>query len=285
MIARVKEWGERLEEMKLTASKKAPPKADSKLPPPLRKALKELAEESYVVVVLGELAEAAEAMTSGDGPLDEDDEDEGVSPYILDWDTGVEHFQSYTPEQLWTHLGLADGVLPGFNTLQDPNGIVDPWQVNEWKALVEKGKVTPLEPFWHQIVGIAELADRAIAGKPTLLMDEVGVGKTLQVVGLNSVYAQYHDYYKLNKCFPGNYSKYLTRFNASLLTDLICRQQEIRQGRELARQAAHHHRPACAPYAVDEGAASVPGLRGLGRTALHSRVQPGDAAGVLGCHG
>lgn len=204
----IKSWEDRLEEMKLTASKNAPPKANSKLPAPLRKALKELAEASYVAVVLGELAEAAEAMSAEALDRDaDDDDDEDVAPYVLDWDTGVEHFQDKTFAQMWHHLGLDDHI-PGLNDKQDPNGLLDPWAPNdkEWDVLLQRNKVIPLFPFWHQVVGIAQLMDQVIRGRPTLLMDDVGVGKTLQVVGAIALYAQYFEYFKVNKHFPGAYS-------------------------------------------------------------------------------
>lgn len=204
MLERIKSWEARLEEMKLTANKSAPPKENSKLPAPLRKALKEMADESYVAVVLGELAEAAEAMSAEAIERDEDEDEEDVIPYELDWASGVEHFQDKTPKQMWTHLGLEDRI-PGLNDMQDPNGLVDPWMPAAWDRLVEANKVVPLFPFWHQVVGIAQLMNQVIHGRPTLLMDGVGVGKTLQLVGTIALYAQYYEFFKQNKCFPGAY--------------------------------------------------------------------------------
>ena len=208
--ARVAEWEAQLEEMKLIASKTAPPHAaDSKLPAPLRKALKALAEEAVVIVVLGELAEAEESMLVGDS---DDEDDCGASPYdTVDWATGVEFFQNHTPADMWRYLGMPDGVIPGFNLLQDPNGILDPTQEKEWSALVQSGGVTELAPFWHQIVGIAQLTHNALKGQPTLLMDEVGVGKTMQVVGFIATYPQYFDFHNRHGKFPGNFSKRFVR--------------------------------------------------------------------------
>lgn len=214
VVARMEEWSEKLAEMRLTASKNAPLEADSKLPAPLRKALKELASESYVVVVLGELAEAAEALSEEAFERDDDDYDEMVTPYeVGDWASGVEHFQTWSLEQLWRYLGFRDEIL-GLNTLQDPNGLVDPWDEKAWADLVARNKVTDLFPFWHQVVGIAELITRTLDGKPSLLMDDVGVGKTLQIVGLIAVYAHYFETHKRTGKFPGAFGTSLTRLSA-----------------------------------------------------------------------
>ncbi|KAM5530103.1 hypothetical protein V8D89_016232 [Ganoderma adspersum] len=203
VVDRMEEWSEKLAEMRLTASKNAPLEADSKLPAPLRKALKELASESYVVVVLGELAEAAEALSEEALERDDDDYNEMVTPYeVGDWASGVERFETWSLEQLWRYLGFRDEIL-GLNTLQDPNGLVDPWDERPWADLVARNKVTELFPFWHQVVGIAELITRALNGKPSLLMDDVGVGKTLQIVGLIAVYAHYFETHKRTGKFPG----------------------------------------------------------------------------------
>jgi len=44
------------------------------------------------------------------------------------------------------------------------------------------------------------------ARKPVLLMDDVGIGKTMQVVGLIAMLVYYHEYHNEHKKFPGHFS-------------------------------------------------------------------------------
>lgn len=134
-----------------------------------------------------------------------------------DWASGVEDLQNKTPAELWDMLGLPGKALPGFNTVEDPNGVVDPWS-EEWKGFVASRKGVPFGPRWHQLVGMVKLMRHVIRGRPLLLMDEVGVGKTMQIVGMLSLYPVYRQFWLKEGHFPGAFGTLsvflkLTSFN------------------------------------------------------------------------
>ena len=134
---------------------------------------------------------------------------------IDDWETGVEEYQDYNLDQIWAALGLGDSrTLPSFNEVQDDNPDVservDPWKKELWNKFVASGKGAELRPRWHQLVGIVKIMHHVIEGKPLLLMDQVGVGKTLQIVGAITTYALFHRYYQANGKFPGEFGKFIS---------------------------------------------------------------------------
>ncbi len=75
----------------------------------------------------------------------------------------------------------------------------------------------------QDVPGIAELIGRSIDGQPTLLMDDVGVGKTCQVLGLIATYAQYYDYHKKHGRFPGKFGKHVCLFTFAGIKTLTTR--------------------------------------------------------------
>lgn len=117
-------------------------------------------------------------------------------------------------------LGLSGKTFPLFNATQDLSGVHDPWvdHDREWFALPHNGD--PLVPRWHQVIGVTKMLDNFFANKPTLLMDDVGLGKTLQVTGFFATLAFYRDHHEKNGCFPGRFS---TSFPALVFLSLIIR--------------------------------------------------------------
>ncbi|KAB5587982.1 SNF2 family amino-terminal protein [Ceratobasidium theobromae] len=106
-----------------------------------------------------------------DMPVEDEDDDEDDNPrekVEFSVDAGVAHLGKMTMEDMWRQLGLRDGLLPG-------------------RAVDESGN--SLRLAWHQWVSILEMVDRSFTatlgqvGRPTLLADEVGFGKTAQVIG------------------------------------------------------------------------------------------------------
>ncbi|EJF58184.1 hypothetical protein DICSQDRAFT_25821, partial [Dichomitus squalens LYAD-421 SS1] len=127
------------------------------------------------------------------------------------WETGVEEFQEYNTDALWGALGLADTrLLPSFNPVQDARDDaserVDPWDTENWASFLASGEGVKLEPRWHQLVGLVKIMRHVIEGKPLLLMDQVGVGKTLQIVAAITTYGLFHRYFQTHKKFPGAYA-------------------------------------------------------------------------------
>ena len=175
----------------------------AEIPKALRNALAALADSPTMRFVVAELDQALVDMEAQLPP--EPLPDEIIS--LLDWKSGVEHLQNKTPGELWEMLGFGTiKALPGFNTVEDPDGVVDPWD-DEWEEFAKGPRAVPFGPRWHQLVGMVKLMHHAISGDPLLLMDEVGVGKTMQVIGTVVLYTLFRRYFAKNDCFPGAFGE------------------------------------------------------------------------------
>jgi hypothetical protein len=119
----------------------------------------------------------------------------------VEWSEGVEEFHDLSMDDLWALLGLAEKAVPFFNATQDPFSNNDPWTKEGHQWLKENGK--DLELRWHQLVGVVKMLYNAFAGRPVLLMDEVGLGKTIQLTACIAILAYYRDYYATHQRFPG----------------------------------------------------------------------------------
>ncbi|KAH9848945.1 hypothetical protein C2E23DRAFT_687749, partial [Lenzites betulinus] len=120
------------------------------------------------------------------------------------WSDGVEAYYELGVDDIARALGLASPELPFFNPLQDPVGELDPWSEAGLAAL-HLATAEPLKPMWHQWVGILKITDNLFDRKNILVMDEVGVGKTLQAVGAVAMF----EYQRLH--FQ-QYGKHTARF-------------------------------------------------------------------------
>ncbi|KAG9080964.1 hypothetical protein FRC07_014716, partial [Ceratobasidium sp. 392] len=109
-----------------------------------------------------------------------------------DVDLGVDHLKDWTIERLWASLGLPGATQfpfaePGRESL-------------EGSALPSKPKICPR---WHQIVGVHAILEGAFTAKtgdrarPTMLCDDVGLGKTLQIIGVVSWLAHSYEQQEL----------------------------------------------------------------------------------------
>ncbi|KAG8678439.1 hypothetical protein FRC08_017778, partial [Ceratobasidium sp. 394] len=138
---------------------------------------------------LKEILERDEEMEDGDETLSREMEGE-------DWkhDIGVEEFSSTGPEDIRRLLGLGEtGQFPFAPPASEAaDGSLAP----------------PLRPQWHQLVGCAKMLDgfftteRREEPQPTLLCDEVGVGKTFQLIGLISMLAHIIELQRADKPLP-----------------------------------------------------------------------------------
>lgn len=132
-----------------------------------------------------------------------------MSVSLSDWESGVEVWEKLQAEELYRYLGLDhEKPLPFFNKYIDVADSRDAWA---HPSLVEadegnKDRIL-LRPHWHQLVGMCKMLDCLFEGKPVLLMDGVGLGKTLQVVGVIALLAFYRTVRKDTGSFPGAFGK------------------------------------------------------------------------------
>lgn len=177
----------------------------------MRESLKQLAQQYEITSIYQLLADIIT-------PFNEEDDEliaMPVSDFSLDnWESGVERFQSWQPEQLWRALGREDRKLPYFNSYEHPNGEFDPWspEFETWLAEQKKSdnpEWRELTPRWHQLVGILKMLINTFEGRPVLLMDEVGVGKTMQVLGYIAMRAFLYEAHEAHGRYPGHFGESL----------------------------------------------------------------------------
>ncbi|KAG1737029.1 P-loop containing nucleoside triphosphate hydrolase protein [Suillus lakei] len=178
-----------------------------RLPKPLRDALRFLASEKDITLLAASIQEQLkfcdpDAETADSVPEFNPD---GEDTCDFEWSEGVEEFKDMSEDDLWTLLGIPEQRLPFFNALQDPYGNHDPWTDEGEEWLKDSGERLALR--WHQLVGVAKMVQNAFAGVPILLMDEVGLGKTIQITALIAVLAFYREYYMTHRRFPGKIGK------------------------------------------------------------------------------
>jgi hypothetical protein len=174
------------------------------LPKSLRDALDRLATEEEVkeLELLIETTLAAMVPLEGDKVVVDFEENIDMS----DWKSGVEEYDKRSEDELWEDLGLPEKKLPFFQTRSDPDAVVDPWSEDGQQWLDNPASPAQnLTPRWHQLVGILRLIDRVLDGRPVMLMDGVGVGKTMQAVGLIACLAHYMEHYRKRGKFPGKF--------------------------------------------------------------------------------
>jgi hypothetical protein len=132
--------------------------------------------------------------------------DFGENIDVGDWKSGVEEYDKRSEDELWEDLGMPEKKLPFFQTRSDPDAAVDPWSEDGQQWLDNPASPAQnLAPRWHQLVGILRLIDRVLDGRPVMLMDGVGVGKTMQAVGLIACLAHYREHYRKHGKFPGKF--------------------------------------------------------------------------------
>lgn len=174
------------------------------LPKSLRDALDKLATEEEVKELEILIESTLGAMVPPDGDEVVIDFTENIN--VSDWKSGVEEYDECSEDDLWEHLGLPEKKLPFFQTRTDPDAALDPWSEEGQQWLDNpQSQAQNLAPRWHQLVGILRLIDRVLDGEPVMLMDGVGVGKTMQAVGLIACLAHYREHYKKRGKFPGKF--------------------------------------------------------------------------------
>ncbi|KAK7677244.1 hypothetical protein QCA50_019838 [Cerrena zonata] len=200
--AQIHEYRDKLTDIRLALSIDMQGKTIHKISPALRQSLMLLSKQEDVDRMDAEIAEEIINLSkdSVDIPvltLDSID--------LKDWESGVEKYQTMNSEAICALLGISpDGTLPHFNNYIDAVGIRDPWIDDSLhnEALDDPDRKL-LRPHWHQLVGMLKMLDSAFAGGPILLMDGVGLGKTLQVIGVIALLAYYRKTKQDTGQFPG----------------------------------------------------------------------------------
>jgi len=132
--------------------------------------------------------------------------DFGENIDVGDWKSGVEEYDKRSKNEPLEDLGMPEKKLPFFQMRSDPDAAVDSWSKDGQQWLDNPaGPAQNLAPRWHQLVGILRLIDRVLDSRPVMLMDGVGVGKTVQAVGLIACLAHYREHYRKHGKFPGKF--------------------------------------------------------------------------------
>ncbi|KAH9048619.1 hypothetical protein EDB83DRAFT_2175585, partial [Lactarius deliciosus] len=125
----------------------------------------------------------------------------------VEWSEGVENLQNKTPEELYELLGMGEESVPFFREKITVDATADE----------SDGSTTTNERFslrWHQLVGVVKMLERAVASQPVLLMDDVGLGKTVQVLAFFAMLAYYREAYAETGKYPGIWGKHWRHLSA-----------------------------------------------------------------------
>lgn len=190
------------------------------LPKPIRDALAQLASTTDIQMLALEIHERLLNVQKDPSDMPELNFDQEPP---MEWEEGVEEFASKSMDDLWALLGLQKTkALPDFNDRIDVN-THNYWTDMEYMT-ENQSNLRPLSPRWHQLVGIVKIVLQAFKGEPLMLMDQVGVGKTLQLVGAIVIFTFFRDFYTENKKFPGGFGKRFRLFcNLDYFINIISR--------------------------------------------------------------
>ena len=123
-----------------------------------------------------------------------------------EWSEGVEHLKKKTPAELYQLLGLDRHSIPFF---KDEGTVVAEvsGELEELETSATTTKGTELR--WHQLVGVVKALERAMTSDPVLLMDDVGLGKTVEVLAIFAMLAYYRESFKRNRRYPGLWGEWI----------------------------------------------------------------------------
>ena len=139
----------------------------------------------------------------------------------VDWEEGVEEWKGVSDTDIWNHLGRPSRMLPYFNAFVDSTGLHDPWDHPEYFDDLTNPDIEPLSPRWNQLVGVIKGLTLMFEGKPLLLMDGVGFGKTLQLVAIFSMLVFFREEFIKNGRFPGMFGMIIRFIPVPLSNDLL----------------------------------------------------------------
>jgi SNF2 family DNA or RNA helicase len=172
----------------------------------LKESLKYLASQPEVRSLLGQLAERVELhkTCNSDEPIVLDLEPEDP----MEWMEGVESLQKMTEDDLYKILGFDDRKIPFLVTEIDADTDIGAQALDNEDAteIAPTSQGVEMQPFalrWHQLVGLTKMVQCAMTSQAVLLMDDVGLGKTLQVIAFFAVMTYYRQFHSETKKYPG----------------------------------------------------------------------------------
>jgi hypothetical protein len=130
----------------------------------------------------------------------------------------TENLAKLSSEELWSVIGL--GGVRRLSTMPewyDPLNVFNTFTAGSqavWDAAVAKAAAGGSEdPFQlrrfdlahYQLVAAIRMLQLAFDGKPPMLMDEVGLGKTVECVAFMHLLILFRSYYNARGCFPGSF--------------------------------------------------------------------------------
>ena len=92
-------------------------------------------------------------------------------------------------------LGLEKRTIPFFKVKAVKQDISGDLGELETSTMTTEG--TPLQ--WYQLVRTVRALEQVATSEPVLLMDNVGLGKTMQVITIFAMLAFYWAFFKVNK--------------------------------------------------------------------------------------
>lgn len=132
--------------------------------------------------------------------------EEEVEGDLEDWETGVEGFSNHTIARLYEDLGSSEQKVADFNEFYDVNGEHDPWdRANVVWFQTESAARRPFSLRWHQLCAIVKIMDCILRKRGVLVMDAVGIGKTLEAIGVIVWRAYFFSVFKERNNFPGRF--------------------------------------------------------------------------------
>lgn len=181
------------------------------LPKALREALQYLASREQIDLLKESIHEQLRLAdpASTENTMGPDFDVDNADALDIEWSEGVEDLSSLSEDELWQYLGIPDKKIPFFNAYVDPQGVHDPWSEEGRQWLKSRRHREPLLLRPYQVVGVVKNVSNAFAGKAILLMDAVGLGKTIQVIATIAILTYYREYYDAHGKFPGAFGMFL----------------------------------------------------------------------------
>lgn len=122
------------------------------------------------------------------GPTGDDDTDALLQEQLQAWEEGTEEYATWSREKLMEMLGLTGlqtDTFPYFNRTCDRTSAKrSAWDSEQWKQVLADAAEVALVPHWHQLVGVLKILVTHGTVNAMMVMDQVGIGKTMQAIGV-----------------------------------------------------------------------------------------------------